>query len=309
VQVTYLLPNGVPPIVLPYEVEPHTRKTIWVDEQPGLAETDVSASIAVTNGVGIIVERSMYSTSHNTAFMAGHDSAGVTESAAHWFFAEGATGTFFDMFLLLANPGATEAHVTVRYLLPGGAPPVVKPYTLAARSRTTINVEGVDALLADAAIAMVVDSDVPIVAERSMYWPPLPGGWMEAHNSAGATVTGTVWTVAGGEQGGAFQAQTYVLIANTSAFEGTARVTVLREDGEPLVREFPLPADSRTNVGIGELAEFAPVLNSRFGVLVESRGVSPTSTAHIVVERATYTNDAAGTVWGAGSNSLATRIR
>ena len=35
----------------------------------------------------------------------------------------------------------------------------------------------------------------------------------------------------------------------------------------------------------------------------------PTTTAQIVVERATYTNDAAGTVWGAGSNSLATRIR
>ena len=101
-----------------------------MDEQPGLAETDVSASITVTNGLGIIVERSMYRTSHNTPFMAGHDSAGVTAAAAHWFFAEGATGTFFDMFLLLANPGAAEAHVTVRYLLPGGAPPVVKPYTL-----------------------------------------------------------------------------------------------------------------------------------------------------------------------------------
>ena len=132
---------------------------------------------------------------------------------------------------------------------------------------------------------------------------------MEAHNSAGATETGTAWSVAGGEQGGAFQAQTYVLIANTSAFAGTARVTVMREGGEPLVRDFALSADSRTNVGIGEFPEFAPVLNSRFGVLVESLGASPATTAQIVVERATYTNDAAGTVWGAGSNSLATRIR
>ncbi len=49
--------------------------------------------------------------------------------------------------------------------------------------------------------------------------------------------------------------------------------------------------------------------NSRFGVLVESLGATPSTTAQIVVERATYTNDAAGTVWGAGSNSLATRIR
>jgi hypothetical protein len=309
VQVTYLLPDGQPPIVLPYEVDGHTRRTIWVDEQAGLASTDVSASITVSNGVGIIVERAMYRTSHNTSFMAGHDSAGVTTPEAHWFFAEGATGNFFDMFLLLANPGAAEANVTVRYLLPGGASPVVKTYKLDPRSRTTINVEGVDDLLADAAIAMVVDADVPIVAERSMYWPgPSGDGWMEAHNSAGATGTGTAWSVAGGEQGGAYGAQTYVLIANTSAFQGTARVTVMREGGAPLIREFTLSPDSRTNVAIGDFPEFAPVLNARFGVLVESLG-GPTTTAQIVVERATYTNDAAGTVWGAGSNSLATRIR
>ena len=311
IQVSYLRPNGLPPIALPYSVEGHTRKTIWVDEQPGLAETDVSASINVTNGVGIIVERAMYRTSHNTPFMAGHDSAGVTAPAAHWFFAEGATGSFFDMFLLLANPGAAPAHVTVRYLLPGGVAPLVKPYTLDPRSRTTINVEVEDDRLADAAVAMVVDSDVAVVAERSMYWPGPPGdGWLEAHNSAGATETGTAWTVAGGEQGGAYQAQTYVLIANTSAFAGTARLTVLRENGTPLVLELPLAADSRTNVGIGDFPEFAAVAaNSRFGVLVESLGSSPATTAQIVVERATYTNDAAGTVWGAGSNSLATRIR
>jgi glucose/arabinose dehydrogenase len=310
VQVTYLRPDGAPPIVLPYDVDGHTRKTIWVDAEPGLAEAEMSASITVTNGVGIIVERAMYRSSHNTPFMAGHDSAGVTAPAAHWFFAEGATGNFFDMFLLLANPGATEANVTVRYLLPGGAPPVVKPYTLDPRSRTTLNVEIEDARLADAAVAMVVDSDVPIVAERSMYWPgPSGDGWMEAHNSAGATETGAVWTVAGGEQGGASQAQTYVLIANTSPFNGTARVTVMREGATPLVIEVSLSADSRTNVGIGDYPEFAAVFNARFGVLVESLGATPSTTAQIVVERATYTNDAAGTVWGAGSNSLATRIR
>jgi hypothetical protein len=99
------------------------------------------------------------------------------------------------------------------------------------------------------------------------------------------------------------------LIANTSAFAGTARVTVLREGGTPLVLEVPLAADSRTNVGIGEFEAFAAAANSRFGVLVESIGDTPAATAQIVVERATYSNDAAGTVWAAGSNSLATRIR
>ena len=60
------------------------------------------------------------------------------------------------------------------------------------------------------------------------------------------------------------------------------------------------------NVNIGDYPEFALVANSRFGVLIESLGNTP---AQIVVERATYSNDANGTVWAAGSNSLASLIQ
>ena len=34
----------------------------------------------------------------------GHASTGVTEPSQRWFYAEGATGSFFDTFILLANP-------------------------------------------------------------------------------------------------------------------------------------------------------------------------------------------------------------
>jgi hypothetical protein len=197
----------------------------------------------------------------------------VTQPRAHWFFAEGATGSFFNTFLLLANPDTTRtAHVTVSYLLPDGT-------------------------------AAVVDSDVPIIAERSMYWP---SDWTEAHNTPGATETGTVWAAAGGEEGGLSGAQTYVLIANTSSFAGSARVTVLRENGAPLTLDVPLEANSRTNVPIGPTPEFAAVIGTRFGVLVESLGATP---AQIVVERSTYSNGANGAVWAAGSATLATRLQ
>jgi glucose/arabinose dehydrogenase len=304
VQITYLLPVGSP-LVMAYTVGPRSRRTIWVDqEDPTLGAADVSASINVTNGVGIIVERAMYRTSHDTAFMAGHDSAGVTAPSQNWFFAEGATGGFFDLFLLLANPGALPAQVTVRYLLPADAP-VVKTYQLSPQSRFTVNVELEHAMLAGTAVSMVVEADQPIVAERAMYWPgPSGEGWLEAHNSPGATETGTAWVVAGGELGGLFQAQTYVLIANTSAFAGRARVTLLREGEGPLVATIDVAAGSRTNIDIAGMPEFAAALNSRFGVLVESLDF-----AEIVVERATYSNDSSGTVWSAGSNALATRVR
>lgn len=302
VQVRYILPAGAP-IVIQYDVDPHSRRTIPVDGEPGLAATDVSAAIHSMNGVPIIAERAMYFSRNGQSFTGGHDSAGVTEPNQHWFFAEGATGTFFNDFLLLANPDATNtAHVTVSYLLVDGTV-IQKQKTLDPNSRQTYNVALEDAQLDSAAFSTVVDSDVRIVAERSMYWPH---DWTEAHNSPGATETGTMWSVAGGQEGGAFAAQSYVLIANTSNFAGTARVTVLQEGSAPISMDFPLPANSRTNVPIGTIGAFAPVIDAHYGVLIESLGATP---AQIVVERATYSNDSNGNVWAAGSVALATKLQ
>jgi hypothetical protein len=303
VRIRYLLRAPQAPIVATYAVKAHTRKTIAVDDEPGLDATDVSADIHSTNGVPIIAERAMYFSTGGVAFRGGHGSAGVTQPRAHWFFAEGATGSYFNTFLLLANPDAARtARVTVSYLLTDGTV-IAVPHDIAPSSRETFNVANEAPALASAAMSAVVDSDVPIVAERSMYWP---SDWSDAHNTPGATETGTVWAVAGGEEGGASNAQTYVLIANTSAFAGTARVTVLRENGAPLTHEVTLEANSRTNVPIGPTPEFAAAIGTRFGVLVESLGATP---ALIVVERATYSDGTGGDVWTAGSATLATRLQ
>jgi hypothetical protein len=135
-----------------------------------------------------------------------------------------------------------------------------------------------------------------------MWWPgPTPATWAEAHNSAGATQAGTVWALADGEESSL--TDTYVLIANTSATAGAARVTLVFEDGTSIDRTFPLAATSRTNVAVG--VEFPEAAGRRFGAIVESLGDTP---ALVVVERAMYTS-AAGIYWSAGTNALATRLR
>ena len=68
----------------------------------GARRHDVSAAIAATQP--ILVERAMYRSVDGQPFAAGHASAGVTAAATSWFLAEGATGAFFDLFVLLANP-------------------------------------------------------------------------------------------------------------------------------------------------------------------------------------------------------------
>ena len=271
---------------------------------PGLAETDVSAAIRSTNTVPIIVERAMYFTRPDQVFAGGHESAGVTTAATRWFLAEGATGSFFNMFILIANPSTDAATVQIDYLLTNGQT-VTVPHTVAANSRLTLNValEAPELVSANMSTVATSTNGVPIVVERAMWWPAPGNNWQEAHNSPGETVTGARWAMGEGESGGPQAKQTYILIANTSAFVGTARVLLLFEDGTTAEKTFQLPASSRTNVSVQ--VEFPQAIDRRYGALVESLGATP---AQLVVERAMYAN-ANGIVWAAGTNALATKLQ
>ncbi|HTV01412.1 MAG TPA: SBBP repeat-containing protein, partial [Luteitalea sp.] len=122
VKVTYLLPTGAP-LVKTYVVGPQSRANIWVDSEgendpalAPLAAAELSAVIESTNGVPIIAERAMYLNRPGQPLGAGHESAGVTAPATQWFLAEGATGNYFDLFILIANPQDTAATVQADFL-------------------------------------------------------------------------------------------------------------------------------------------------------------------------------------------------
>jgi hypothetical protein len=308
--VRYLRPGGLAPIERVYTLLPNSRRTIVVDgEGDALASTDLSA--VITADAPIVAERAMYLNQAGQAFAAGHESAGVTAPALDWFLAEGATGAFFDLFVLLANPNATAATVDVEYLRPTGGS-LTKTYTVPANARATIYVDDEqipggsgDRPLADAVVSMSVRSTngQPIVVERTMWWPGpavAPNFWYEAHNSPGSTTTATRWVVAGGEAQNGVHAETYVLLANPGETEGRARLTVLTDnDGRitgPLVT---LPAKSRTTVPFGGPSAYG--LSGPFSILVESLGATPVP---IVVEHATYSSPN-GVTWAAGGNALA----
>lgn len=312
VKVTYLLPSGAP-LVETYVVGPQSRYTIWVDDEArnkpalaALANAELSAVVESTNGVPIIAERAMYLDQPGRPLGAGHESAGVTAPATQWFLAEGATGNYFDLFILIANPQPTPAAVQADFLLSSGQV-ITKTYSVAANSRFNIWVDLADPALADAAVSTRVTSTngVPIIVERAMWWPgPTSATWQEAHNSPGETTTGTRWALAEGEVGGARETETYVLIANTSTVAGTVRATVLFDDGTPAVtRDFVVAASSRFN--IAPYADFPETRGRRFGMIVESIGGAP---IQIVVERAMYSN-AGGVRWAAGTNALATKLQ
>ena len=313
VRVRYLLPPPAVPLEKTYTLDPSSRFNIWVNEEvfdglgKALAATDVSAAIDVTSGAPIVVERAMYLSRPGEYFSAGHESAGVTAPATTWMLAEGATGPYFDEFVLIANPNSVAAQVEARYLLPNGAT-YTKTHVVPAASRYNIwvdmeDIPGAGAVLANTAVSVTLSSinDVPVVVERAMWWPGSPAEWMEAHNSPGATAAGTRWAMAEGEIGGPGETETYILVANVSPTMATIRVTLLFEDGTTQARDFAVGPQSRFNVSVRD--EFPAASGKRFGATVESLGTTP---ADLVVERAMYSN-ALGVTWAAGTNALATR--
>jgi hypothetical protein len=307
-RIRYLRPSG-PPIERTLTLAPNIRVTIPVDAIPELASTDVSA--VVTAAAPIIVERAMYFSRPGQPFTAGHASAGVAAPALEWFLAEGATGSFFDLFVLVSNPNPTPAAIRVDYLALGGGA-LTKTYTVPAESRFTIWVDDEQIPagsgqrpLANASLSTTVRSTngVPVVVERSMWWPGpavTADFWYEAHNSPGSTAAATRWVVADVETGGPDGAETYVLIANPSARTGRARIQPVTADGTAFgsAHEVDLPPLSRTNVAIGATLTW---IGPAAGVVVDSLGADPVP---VVVERATYASPG-GLLWTAGANALA----
>ena len=309
--VRYLRALGLPSIEKTYVLPAHSRTTIPVNTaDPGLVSTDVS--VAVTATAPIIAERALYRSRPGQPFAAGNDSAGVTAPALEWFLAEGATGTFFDTFILIANPNPAPAAVQVQYLPSDGAVFLPWLYTVPANGRFTIWVDDVqlpgsaNRPFANTAISAVVRgvNGLPIVVERTMWWPgpeTTANFWYESHNSPGSTTTALRWGIAGAEVGGPDFAETFVLIANATASAGQVAVRVLRNDGYTASRTYALPAQSRTNVAMG--ADFPEVAGQgAVSVLVESLGATP-----IAVESASYASPG-GVVWARGTNALATPL-
>lgn len=298
---TYLRPEPLSPLVRTYTVAPRSRLTIWARQQaPELQAAEFSAVFEAT--APIVAERAQY-TVVDGQLRGGHAAAGITTLSADWYFAEGATGSFFDTFFLLANPSAFAADVAVTFLLPDGSQ-VERGYDVAPHSRLTVWADHADPALADTAVStrIHVRNGIPIAAERAMWWPFDSTTWREGHVSAGATVTAERWVVAGGESETPRGDDTFVLLTNLSAQPASVRVTLGYDDDEPASeRVLTLAAGSRTNVWPG--VEFPESLGRSFAVFVEALGADPVP---LIVESSVYGRD--GDIWSAGRSALATPV-
>jgi hypothetical protein len=202
----------------------------------------------------------------------------------------------------------------VTFQRPFGAPPVARDFDVPALSRVTIDVEQVDPALAATSVSMTVTSTngVPVVVERSMWWPGNATTWYEGHATLATNTTGTAWAVADGITGLADTARTYLLVASgPGPTADSLRVTLVRDAGPALERIYTDALTPNGRLTIDLSAAFPDVLDEHVGVILESMGQTSggaVTPMPIVVERAMY-NDVGGVFWSAGSNMVATRLR
>jgi hypothetical protein len=175
VQVKYLHANGIE-YTQNATVPGYARVTLI---PPTMPAGSYSFSVSTTNGVPIVAERSMYTPS----WKAGDNEIGTPTTSTLWRFAEGATNSpSFSGYLLLGNFTTTTANVTLTFRLENGAT-VRSTTTVPARGRRTVTLGSIAGLVA-APFGIEVSSTngIPIVAERSMFWPT---PWVGVHTSMG----------------------------------------------------------------------------------------------------------------------------
>jgi hypothetical protein len=138
------------------------------------AGADHLVSIAVAHAQGVVARVIVQRSTAGGGKLDAASSVGSTQAATTWSFAEGYTGVTFQEYLSIFNPGGTVAHVQIHYLPTSGPPPAPLSVTVPAGGRMSPNVGGLYLLRANPhapkSIALIVTSDQPIVADRTLYW-------------------------------------------------------------------------------------------------------------------------------------------
>ncbi len=235
--VTYLVADGANRIRY-YNIPAHSRMNVYINSEIG---SDRDVSLVVTGTERLYAERPMYFR-YNNVWTGGHCDEPALETSNTWYFAEGTTRAGFDEWLCLANPGAQDATVQVTYIFPDGEA-VTLPYTVPAWKRYTVNVN--DTVGPERDVAIRVDSDQPVVAERPMYFA-YRGAWDDGHITAGAPAPLTTWYFAEGTTQAGFDE--YLCLANPGEEDAAVEVTYYPVGGDDIKQQVNIAAERRQTI-------------------------------------------------------------
>jgi hypothetical protein len=185
VNATYQLgPGQGDPVPKTYSVPPSSRKTVYVPEEVG---KDKDVSIYLSSASPFLAERPTYFRYSYTNLTAegGHCVIGASDPASEWFLAEGYTGSGFNQWLCLQNPGDTDSTVEITYYTQEKGALDPKQVSVPARTRRTVMVNDDAGQNYQLSTRVKVLSGPGVVVERPMYF--IYNGWDGGHDVVGFT--------------------------------------------------------------------------------------------------------------------------
>lgn len=277
------LPEGAAPVTDVIEIAPGRAE----QRDVALVANLPRGAVAMEFDANVAIVVSSLTSWDGAAYGAGAEAA--VEPAATWYLAEGATHGPFDLFYLVANPNPAPVDVDVTFLRPAPAPPLVRRYSVAAQSRTTLWVDVIDPELAATDVSAIVRAvgGAPIVVERAMYAHDGSSRFGPAgHRAAGVSQPADTWHLAEGYVGGPFD--TYVLVANPNTAPAVVTVDVTGESGVEHTQTHEVAAGARLTLYAGDV----PVTPGPVAFTVRTDPSTP-----IVVERAMWWRAVPGGPW------------
>ena len=272
VTISYMLGTGQN-VEKHYQVGAHSRRTIEVAGDVGL-DSDVSCK--VTSDIPIAAERPMYFDYHGYA-VDGSDVVGATSPSTVWYFAEGSTYPGFQEWLTIQNPNDVPAEANITYMT-GSGRTVSSKRTVPGNTRVTVDVLG--EMGDNENVSARIESDVPVVAERPMYFvygSESGKNWTGGESAMGTSAPSTMYYLAEGCTIDNFD--TWYTLQNPEDRRCGVVIQYVFGDGSVLEREYSINPHSRLTVNVNDA--------------VEKQGdVSGTITASfpIIIERPMYFN-------------------
>jgi hypothetical protein len=249
VQVVYLFSDGKWKEET-YTLPPQSRFTINVNTAVG-ADKEVSARIA--SDKAIVAERPMYF-NYQGRWTGGSDAVGATTPSTTWYFAEGYTGSGFDEWICVLNPGEAQANLTFYFQTQEEGENKIEGLSVAPHSRGSFRAND---LLGGKSYqtSLELTSDQPIVAERPMYFDYTGRGnwhWEGGHCTMGATSLAKSYYFAEGTTRSGFEE--WLTLQNPNQADITVHATYQKGpgQGDPVEKDYPVGAGRRYTVPVNK---------------------------------------------------------
>jgi len=244
---------------------PTSRTTVNVRDMVGHGK---DVSVKVSSDCPVVVERPMYFVYQGLGshlWTGGHNAVGAAAAGRRYYFAEGTTRCGFEEWLCLQNPSSISEIVVRATYFPGQGQGEVltREYAVPPNQRYTVCVN--NEIGPDKDVSVLLESDMPFVAERPMYFDyksAVNGG----SNVIGTGTTSERYAFAYGTLQEGFEQ--WLCVLNPSGEAVDINVTYLLDDGEKVTTEYTVEAAARFTRYVGHDVPYG----SGFFVVVEASG-------------------------------------